>query len=134
MRVLNPIVRTLLRSPVGSRIRPLALLDFAGRRTGRRRRVVVAWHELDSRRFVVTPAGWRANFDGGASATVRHRGVSRTMIGTLESDPSKVARVLRQLFDAGSPPKSVGLAIEGGHVVTAHDVVAVRRAVVWFDP
>ena len=56
------------------------------------------------------------------------------MIATLESDPGAVARILQQLFDAGNPPKSVGLAIEEGHVVTAEDVVAVRRAVVWFDP
>lgn len=131
---MNPIVRALLRTPVGRRIGPLALLEYTGRRTGNRRQVVVAWHELDGRKFVVTPAGWRANFADGAHATVRHHGATQPMTATLEADPTAVAHTLTKLFEAGNAPKTVGLAVQPGHVITPEDVVAVHRAVVWFDP
>ena len=134
VRVMNPVVRALLRSPVGRKIRPLALVEYTGRRTGTRRKVVVAWHELDGRSLVVTPAGWRVNFGGGAPATVRHHGATQPMTATLEADPTAVAHTLTKLFEAGNAPKTVGLAVQPGHVITPEDVVAVHRAVVWFDP
>ena len=134
VRVMNPVVRALLRSPVGRKIRPLVLIEYTGRRTGTRRKVVVAWHELDGRRFVVTPASWRANFDGGAPAIVRHCGATRSMTATLDADPATVAHTLTRLVAAGHAPKTVGLAVEPGHVISPEDVVAVHRAVVWFDP
>jgi hypothetical protein len=134
VRALNPFVRRALRSPLGRRIRPLALLEYVGRRSGVRRRVVAAWHELDGRGFVVTPAGWQANFVGGAPALVRHCGRTTAMTGTVQSDPVAVARTLQQLFDAGDQARTVGLAVDDGHAVTPDDVIAVRRTIVWFDP
>ncbi|MBK5289592.1 MAG: hypothetical protein JJE46_14110 [Acidimicrobiia bacterium] len=112
----------------------MALVEYVGRRTGVRRRVVATWHELDGRGFVVTPAGWQANFVGGAPARVRHCGRSRAMTGTLQSDPVTVAHALQQLFEAGNQARTVGLAVDHGHSVTPEDVIAVRRAIVWFDP
>src|SRR5205085_1891961 len=84
---------------------------------------------LDGRGFVVTPAGWRANFVGGAPAVVRHGGQTRTVTGTLVDDPAAVADTLQRLFDAGHPPRTVGLAIDDGHRIDAADVVAVRGAI-----
>jgi len=134
VRAMNPIVRTVLRSPLGGRVGALAVIDHHGRRTREARHVVAAWHELDGRGFVVTPAGWRANFVGGAPAVVRHGGQTRAMTGTLVDDPATVADTLQRLFDAGHPPRTVGLAMDDGHRIDAADVVAVRRAIVWFDP
>jgi hypothetical protein len=134
VRAMNPIVRAVLRSPLGRRIDALALIEHTGRRTGERRSVVAAWHELDGHGFVVTPAGWRANFTGGAPATVRHLGHTRTMTGTLVDDSAAVAETLRRLFEAGHPPRTVGLAVDAGHPIDAADVTSVRRAIVWFEP
>ena len=83
VRVTNLIVRPLLRTPAAKLIKPLALLEFHGRRSGQRRRVVVAWHVIDDVGFVITPARWRANFVGGHPTTVYHRGSSMTLVGTL---------------------------------------------------
>jgi hypothetical protein len=130
----NPVVRTIVRSPAGRAIGALALIDHRGRRTGAPRRVVAAWHELGGRPFVLSPAPWRANFTDPAPARVVHRGRHRAMTGTLDADPERVAATLRACLAAGASPKSFGLAVEAGHEITAGDVVAVRRAIVWFEP
>lgn len=134
VRVTNPLVRAMVRGPLGRHIGGLAIIDHHGRRTGAARHVVAAWHELDGRGFVVTPAAWRANFIGGAAAQIHHRGLTSAVTGTLEDDPAEVAAILRQLFDAGASPRSTGLAIDEHHSIDAADVTAVHRAIVWFDP
>src|SRR4051794_9266531 len=82
LSVINPILRVLLRTPLSRAIKPLALLQFEGRRTGQRRTVVVAWHSSDGASLVVTPAKWRANFVNGHSAKARWRGHQMEVIGT----------------------------------------------------
>ena len=133
VRMTNPILRGALRSPIGRWIRGLAIIDHVGRRSGERRRVVVAWHELDGRAFAITPAAWRANFRDGATAQVRHRGRTRAMHGTLVADTETVAATLRTFFEAGGSPTSCGLRVEDGHTITAHDTSVVNRAIVWLD-
>lgn len=133
VRATNPVVRTLVQSPLGRFIPALAVVDHVGRRSGARRRVVVGWHELDGRAFVVTPAAWRANFSDGASARVRQHGRSRLMRGTLVSDAALVADTLAAFFAAGGSPASCGLRIEADHRIDAHDVELVGRSIVWFD-
>ena len=85
VRVLNPIMRTLLRTPLGRLVRPFALIEFAGRRSGRRYRVPVGWHHADGVTVVFTPAPWRVNFSAGAPATVHYRGRTRPMTGMVVS-------------------------------------------------
>lgn len=134
VRATNPLVRNVVRSPLGRFVPALAVVDHVGRRSGARRRVVVGWHELDGRAFVVTPAPWRANFSGGASARVHQHGRTRAMRGTLVSDAAVVADTLREFFAAGGSPASCGLRIEADHLIDAHDVEIVGRSIVWFDP
>ena len=134
VRATNPLVRGVVRSPLGRFIPALAVVDHVGRRSGTRRRVVVGWHELDGRAFVVTPAVWRANFSGGASALVRQHGRSRSMRGTLVSDAALVAETLAAFFAVGGSPASCGLRIAADHLIDADDVEIVGRSIVWFDP
>ena len=132
--VLNPILRVLLRTPLGRLIRPFALVEFTGRQSGKRYRVPVGWHVADDAPIVLTPAPWRSNFHDGSRADVYHRGRRRPMIGTLEADPAAVADTLRRLLASGTSPRTIGLTIPTGHTITAADVTAVRRAVVRFQP
>jgi len=72
MRLVSPLMRRLLRSPLASRLPPaLTLLEFAGRRSGRRFAVPVGVHEVQDGSVVFTEAGWRRNFAGGPEVTVR---------------------------------------------------------------
>ena len=132
VRVTNMIVRPLLRTPVAKVLKPLALLEFSGRRSGARLRIVVGWHVIDEVGVVLTPAGWRANFSGGRPAKVHRRGTSTTLIGTLESDPGAVADVVNRLLDEGASARSLALRVSDGHVIEADDIVGTGRAMIRF--
>jgi hypothetical protein len=134
LRVINPVARLILRTPISRLIKPLALLDFEGRRTGQRRQVVVGWHFVDGQPVVVTPAKWRANFTGGHVASVRWKGTRADYVGTLQADPDVVAEVINALLNAGTSPRSLALRIAAGHTVSAADVTATGRGIVRFQP
>jgi hypothetical protein len=132
--ILNPLLRPLLSSPLGRLVKPFALLEFRGRRTGRQYRVPVGVHDVDGTLVVSTEAGWRRNFAGGAECTLRHRGRARSMHGTLVTDPEVVARRLAAILASGTRPGTLGLKVTKGHVFTADDVLAVRRELVELRP
>jgi hypothetical protein len=134
LRVTNPILKTLLRTPLSRVIRPLALIEFRGRRTGRRRRVVVAWHVIDGAPVVVTPAPWRVNFIDGAPVTVRWRGRREHYTGTLDDDPAVVAQTIDAALHDGTSARALALRIPDGHVITEDDVTRTDRAIVHFRP
>lgn len=133
LAVVNPLVARVLRSPLARPIGGLALLEFDGRRSGRRYEVVVGWHEAGGHRVTFTPAPWRANFAGGAVATVHHRGSASTWRGHLVTGPAEVAGALNDVLAAGTPPRLLGLRVPAGHRLTAEDVTALGRAMVRFD-
>lgn len=132
LRVTNPILKVLLRTPLSRVIRPLALVEFRGRRSGRRIRVVVGWHTLGGAPVVVTPASWRGNFTGGAPTTVRWRGRRQQYVGTLEDDPAEVATTINAVLHNGTSARALALHVPTGHVITDDDVVRTRRAIVRF--
>jgi hypothetical protein len=132
VHAMNPVMRLLLRTPFGRLVRPFALLDFTGRRTGRRFLVPVGWHETDSGRIVVTPAPWRVNFHDGIPVTVWFRGRREQFIGTLDDGPTRVAAELQSIVDRRGSLRPVGIRLPAGNRVTTADVLAVDRAVIRF--
>ena len=92
LRIVNAVLRTLLRSPLHRAVDGgFLLLHVTGRKTGRRYDVVVGRHELDGGLFVATSAPWRKNLAGGAPVEVTDRGRVRTGQGELVQDPDAVA-------------------------------------------
>jgi hypothetical protein len=134
LRIVNPLIRFLLRTPAARSIGPLALVDFRGRHTGQRRRVVVGWHLIDGNPVVLTPAAWRLNFTEGRLATVRWRGRDADYVGTLETNSDIVADAMNTLLRRGSSARSLALRIPAGHTVNAADISATRRALIRFQP
>ncbi len=134
VRVMNPTMRVVLRTPLGRLVRPFALLEFTGRRSSRRFLVPVGWHEIDSGHVAFTPAPWRVNFRDGLPVTVRFRGQRQDLIGVLDDDTDRVAVALQSLADRRGSLRPVGVDIPPGHRVTAADVAAVDRAVIRFEP
>jgi hypothetical protein len=133
MRLLNPLMRIVLRSPLGRRIKGVAVLDFTGRTSGRRYSVPVGWHEANGGgSLVFTPATWRANFAGGRAVSVRHAGTTRAMSGTLSADPAVVTVALQELLDSGASARSFALRMPRGHRLEASDVAGVDRALIRF--
>jgi hypothetical protein len=92
LRVSNPLVRGLLRSPAGGPMRrQFMVLRFFGRKTGRRYDVPVVAHRLAGELYALTDAAWRHNFRGGTDVEVTLDGRVTRMRGQLLDDPETVA-------------------------------------------
>ncbi|MCU1386904.1 MAG: hypothetical protein JWL72_242 [Ilumatobacteraceae bacterium] len=133
VRLTNLIMRPLLRTPLGRLVKPLALLEFTGRRSGTRRRIVVGWHHDGTTAIVVTPAAWRANFDHGHTSTVYWRGQRSTLIGTLDTEPARVGAAVTALLQTGTSPRSLALRIPPGHSLEPADMTRIKRAIIRFE-
>jgi hypothetical protein len=134
IRVMNPVMRAILPTRLGRLVRPFALLEFDGRRSGRRFRVPVGWHQTGSGPVVITPAPWRSNFKGGIPVTVHHLGQRHDLIGTLDEEPLHVAAALRCLMDRHGSLGRVGIKVPKGHEITVADVTEVDRALIQLQP
>ena len=102
-RVVNPVIKVLLRSPLHRPFsRHLMLLAFRGRKTGKTYEVVVGRHELDGALLVptgTTGRRWRLNFRGRTSVEVTLEGRRQRGWGELVEEPDEVARVHQLLLD-----------------------------------
>ncbi len=130
--ILNPIMRILLRSIVGRLIKPFALHAFPGRHSGRQYRVPTGIFRVQNATVVFTPAAWRVNFLGCATATVHHLGRPLLMTGTLITDPAVVAQALQSVLDCGTPARLLGFDMVPNHQLTASDVAFLGRAMIQF--
>src|SRR5258708_39812595 len=87
--VSTPVVRLLLRSPVGGPMRKqFMVLRFTGRKTGRRYDIPVVAHRLGGELYSLTDARWRHNFRDGADVEVTLDGQVTRMRGQLIEDPA----------------------------------------------
>ncbi|HZQ32137.1 MAG TPA: hypothetical protein VFB19_10425 [Mycobacterium sp.] len=92
LRLINPVVRRLLRTPLlGAMRKELMVVSFSGRKTGRRYSVPVSAHRIDDGLYALIGAPWKLNFRGGATAEVLHDGTTTAMRGELVEDPATVA-------------------------------------------
>ena len=111
LRVTNPVVRLLLRTPAGGPMRKqFMVLAFTGRKTGRRYDIPVVAHRLGGELYSLTDAHWRHNFRGGA-------GVEVTLQG--HATPCAAAAAARQKESAGCsatipvPPRNLSATATG---------------------
>ncbi len=133
VRLTNLILRSLLRTPIGRAVKPIALLEFTGRRSGIRRRVVVGWHCEGTKGVVVTPAPWRTNFESGHLSTVYWCGRRSTVNGTLDTDPDRAAATVNALLQGGTSARSLALRIPAGHTLNHTDITRTNRAIIHFE-
>jgi hypothetical protein len=130
LKVINPIFKTLLRSPLARFAPPMmVVISFKGRKSGRPYDLVVGWHEVGGEHFVFSPARWPLNFRGGAPVEVRRGSLRRTYTGTLVSDPEVIAPLLQAAVDAGQP-RDLGLKMDADDKVTPEAVRTVGRRMI----
>jgi hypothetical protein len=127
--LVNPVMRTLLRSPLARWTGPLVLLEVVGRRSGRRLRIPVVGHWVDGVLHVSTDGRWTANFQGGATLHVVQHGRRWAARGVLLEDPQATVAALRAAMGTSSP-RSMGLGgVPAGHEITAEEWLRLRRVV-----
>ena len=69
LRAVNPAVRFLLGTPLGGSLRrQMMVLNFTGRKSGRRYSIPVSAHRIDNNLYALASAGWKANFRDGMAA------------------------------------------------------------------
>lgn len=101
LRVVNPILGFLLRTPVtGSALKSFLVLKFKGRKTGRQFALTLSAHQIDGDLYVLSGAAWRLNFRGGAAATVVHAGKTTSMRGELIEDVPVVADLTKRIAES----------------------------------
>ena len=83
LRAMNVVMKPLLTSAAGKRMKGVMLLEFSGRRSGKAFKVPVNCHLVDGVPMAFTDRPWRLNFKGGAPAKVTYRGQVRHTTGTL---------------------------------------------------
>ncbi|WP_068269413.1 hypothetical protein [Aldersonia kunmingensis] len=92
LRVVNPVLRSLLRTPImGAARQQMMVVSFNGRESGRRYSIPLSAHRIDNILYALTPAPWKVNFRDGATAEVLLGGKTTTMRGELIRDRAIVA-------------------------------------------
>jgi len=101
LRIVNPILRSLLRTPVAGRARgQMMVVSFNGRKTGRRYSIPLSAHRIDNNLYALTSAPWKQNFRDGANAEVLLNGKTTAMRGELIQDPAIVADLARRCAES----------------------------------
>ena len=132
VRLMNPLVRAMLRSPLHRALdNALLILHITGRRTGRRYDIPAGFMDLGNGLVVVTQHRWRANLRGGADVEVTHAGRRRPMHAELDEEPASVAATLDnagQLIGWRVTQRLTGLTGRADHTPTRADLEeAVRQ-------
>jgi deazaflavin-dependent oxidoreductase (nitroreductase family) len=97
LKMINPFVRLLLRSPLhGMLSKSLLLLTFTGRKSGKRYTIPVAYSRQGDVLSVFTSHTWWKNLRGGAPVQVEMRRIRRT--GTAEAISDDVPAIAAQFL------------------------------------
>ena len=138
LKAMNVVMKPLLSSPLGRRMKGVMLLEFNGRRSGRKIKVPVNFHLVDGVPMAFSPAPWRHNFAGGAPVTVTHRGQVRRTRGTLvPMTPEEMGEAVRKSLDTGGSAQWMMIRTARGHEASAAELAglgpALGTSVIKFD-
>ncbi|MBV8863721.1 MAG: hypothetical protein JO082_12040 [Mycobacterium sp.] len=127
LRVVNPIVRLLLRTSFkGAARKQLMVLTFTGRKTGRQYSIPFSAHRVDNDLYALTNARWKHNFRGGAAAHVLHAGKTTMMRGELIEDREIVADLYRRSLESYGdkfPQRTMGLKFRDRQLPALEDFI-----------
>jgi hypothetical protein len=110
-------------------MRPLAILEMTGRRTGVRRRIPVGAHDVDGETVVFTDRSWRENARGGAEVVLASGGQRRHGVAEVIDDPAEVGRALAATAEKVGP-RRLGLSVAEGSTPTAADYAATGKSMI----
>lgn len=128
LKVLNPVLRALLRTPLGRRMGTLLVLGFTGRKTGRRYEIPLTAHRMRDGLYVLTGAPWRHNFDGGRDVEVTVEGCTAPMRAVSLADSGQIADVYaRRIAELGvkNAQRQMGIRINVPRTPTGEEVAEV---------
>lgn len=99
MRVMNAVLRLVLRSPLhGLMSAKTLLLSFTGRRSGRRYATPMSYVHVGDEIVISTEAPWWKNLIGGVPVEMRVRGEMRSGVAEAVADEEGAAEVLKTIL------------------------------------
>lgn len=131
MRVVNPVMKTLLRSPLHRPMsKRLIVLSFTGRKSGKSYNIPVGYVQKDPRTLLIaTNSAWWKNLHGGAKVKVRLRGKSYSGVTDVTSDEAGLQTAFRELLaDAPQLRDITGVRLDASGEPIPADVAAARAA------
>ncbi len=127
--IVNPIVRSVARTPAGRLMSGIVVLQFDGRLSGRRYAIPAVVHQIEGQMVVFTDAGWAANFRGGRALDVRHAAARYSTTAQLIEDAPTTAGLLRRALET-KKPSALGLSMDGGYAPTDEELSNARHAII----
>ncbi len=132
-KVVNPVMRTLLRSRLHRPLsNALVLLTFKGRKSGKVYSTPVAYHADGADLLVFTHSPWYRNLRGGAPVMLQLRGHRVPARATLVEDPDlvfgQVQRILAQIGLRNA--RRLGIMLERGHEPTIAELRAASQGTI----
>jgi len=125
LRIANPGVRALLRTPLAGPLRnQMMVLTFAGRKSGRQYSIPLSAHQIDNAIYAISSAQWKFNFRDGAPVEVLHRGKTVRMRGELIQDRATVADICRRCaaaYGVKRAQRMMGMKFRDGRVPTIEE-------------
>jgi hypothetical protein len=142
LNMVNPMMKLLLHTPLmGPGRQQLMVLDYTGRKSGKRYSIPVSAHMLDNILYALTAAPWKHNFRDGAPARVFHNGKTASMSGELIVDREMVADVYARCaesYGAKRAERAMGLKFAEGRIPSRDQFAAavdqLKLAAVRFTP
>lgn len=117
LRMANPLMKALLRSPLhGATSSFMLLLSFKGRKSGRAILVPVSYHVVDDVITAFTAAPWLSNLEDDAPLEIVYKGARRRAKAEIVDDPDLVAGAVRRVLEAIGPKNASRFAfrVKGG--------------------
>ncbi|QRY53785.1 hypothetical protein [Mycolicibacterium septicum] len=125
MRVVNPALRLMLRTPfAGAARKQFMVLTVRGRKTGRQYAIPLSAHFIDGTLYAMTDAPWKRNFRDGATAEVLHDGKTTTMRGELIQDRATLADLFHRCavsYGAKRAQRMMGLTFRDQRIPTLEE-------------
>jgi hypothetical protein len=126
LRLVNPLINALLRSPVHRLMsKNLLLLTVTGRKTGRTYTLPVWRHESPDGSFLLAAGGnWRHNLRGGADVRVRLDGRDHAGRATLEEDSARTVELFKGMLERAGP-RALAVKVNVDHAPTIEEIAPV---------
>lgn len=125
LRVVNPIMRLLVRMPfAGTARKQFMVLTVHGRKTGKQYSIPLSAHHIDDTLYAMTDAPWKHNFRDGATAEVLLDGKTTTMRGELIGDRATVADLFHRCaesYGAKRAQRMMGLTFRDQRIPTLEE-------------
>jgi hypothetical protein len=123
-KIANPLMKALLNSPLHGRMsKDLMVLNWTGRKSGKRFSTPVGYLREGNRLYVFNNSGWWRNFTGaGAPVSLRLQGKTVRGHAQVLTDPAEVQRAVQRMASNPNDPRLGLIGAVGKNLDDLNDI------------